>query len=154
MLVKKNIEAQVQQLGEWYGDGSDGSCPTKQQWASILSQPDNKPVTLINFFKIRPSALYSIQMGGNDMNLAGMDAFNRYAEVSIPTMEKVGGKFLHVGPFAGTFLGEDENWDVVAIGSYPNLTSLLNLYTNADYRDVFHHRTAACERQKVLYATD
>lgn len=153
MIVKKNIETQIQQLIEWYGEGNDGSCPTEQQWTNILSLPTAEPITLINFFKIRTSAQYPDSAPQEASGISGMDAFNKYAEVSIPTMEKVGGKFLHVGPFAGSFLGDKEEWDVVAIGSYPNLPALLDLYINPDYRAVFHHRTAACEHQKVLIAT-
>ncbi len=65
-------------------------------------------------------------------------------------MERVGGSFLHVGPFVGTFIGTDESWDLVAIGAYPNLEAFSALYSDPDYRIAFAHRSAACEQQKVL----
>lgn len=150
MKVNQDMNEQIQQLCEWYGDGSDGSCPTAVQWARILAQPSGKPVTLVNFFKLRANAQYEENGVENDLPGSGDDAFGRYAAVSIPTMEKVGGNFLHVGPFVGTFLGEDEDWDIIAIGAYPTLKSFLGLYTDKEYRKAFVHRTAACERQKVL----
>lgn len=87
-----------------------------------------------------------------DTNVSGEEAFNRYASVSVPTLERVGGHFLHVGPFAGQFIGEDEDWDIIAIGSYPGRQALVDLYSDEGYRSVFVHRIAACARQKVLMA--
>lgn len=145
-----NVNEQVSQFTVWYGPGTDGSSPTADQWAQILGRPADKPVTLINFFKLRDKADYP--QGATDAS--GHDAFASYASVSIPAMERAGGRFLHVGPFQGMFLGETEDWDVIAIGAYPNLEALTALYSDENYRDAFHHRTAACERQKVLVSGD
>ncbi|WP_298299175.1 DUF1330 domain-containing protein [uncultured Litoreibacter sp.] len=129
-----------------YGSGSDGSAPRGDQWASILNRDPNRPVTLINFFKFREIADYGDKTGSTPGNVA----FDQYAAVSIPTMERVGGKFLLVAPFEASLIGENEEWDLVAIGSYPNQKAFLDLYQDAAYRGAFEHRTAACARQKVL----
>jgi len=144
------MNKQAQQFCEWYGDGHDGSCPTAKQWARILTCPPSQPITLVNFFKLRENACYGSSKTDRDVNISGNDAFNRYASVSIPAMENIGGKFLHIGPFVGTFLGDEEEWDVTAIGAYPNVKALVALYTDRAYREAFVHRTAACARQKVL----
>jgi uncharacterized protein (DUF1330 family) len=145
-----NVNKQVSQFTEWYGPGTDGSCPTAEQWSQILGRPADKPVTLINFFKLRDKANYP----DGSTEVSGQDAFSSYAAVSIPAMERAGGRFLHVGPFQGMFLGETEDWDVIAIGAYPDLEALTALYSDESYRGAFHHRTAACERQKVLVSGD
>jgi len=150
MNANQNIEGRVDQLIGWYGDGANGASPTRSQWRRILDRPDNIPVTLVNFFKLRGQAEYGPNPSGTGESGTGQDAFDRYAKVSVPTLGKVGGKFLLVAPFEGTFVGEDEDWDLVAIGSYPNSASLLALFEDSDYRAVFFHRTAACERQKVV----
>lgn len=116
-----------------FGDGGDGSTPTRDQWRRALGRSDDKPITLLNLFKIRDQA-----------------AFDRYAEISIPAMQKAGGKFLLIAPCVGTFLGEEEDWDLVAIGSYPDAGSLLRLFDDPEYRAAFPYRSAACARQKVL----
>ncbi|WFE89799.1 DUF1330 domain-containing protein [Roseibium porphyridii] len=138
------MNEQLTQLTAWYSDAPDDSRPSEEQWRSILERPSDAPITLINFFKLRGLA------DNGDAGATGQDAFNAYAEVSIPTMERVGGKFLFVGAFGGMFLGAEEDWDVIAIGSYPNLQALIDLYSDANYRKAFVHRTAACERQKVI----
>ena len=151
MKVNQSENEQAQQLNDWYGNGSDGSCPTMTQWQNILSQPTEGSITLVNFFKFRTKALYPQDHIDHNSVISGNDAFDRYAAVSIPTMERIGGNFLYVGPFVGTLMGGEEDWDIVAMGRYPDLTSFLNLYSDADYRKAFIHRSAACERQKVLH---
>ena len=150
MSIKHQISASVQQLCAWYGDGQDGSAPSADQWRQILERPENESITLINFFKYRQIAEYLSNGPQSRESIAGQEAFQLYASVSIPAMERVGGKFLLVGPFEGMFLGEAEDWDLIAIGTYPNLDSFMELYTDPDYRAAFRHRTAACERQKVI----
>ena len=147
MTAIKNNQARVDQLVKWYGEGADGSSPTHDQWARIVGRPEDQPITLINFFKMRDLALYS---DNEQSSVSGQEAFERYAAVSMPTLEKVGGSFLLVAPFEGMFAGAPEDWDLVAIGSYPNTAALLNLFEDEAYRSVFNHRVAACERQRVF----
>ena len=156
----------VEQFSDWYGNGDAGDCPTESQWKRIADFPPDKPFALINFFRFRSTALYSDRVGassegshagaspatGNATNrtpLTGREAFDLYANVSVPTMERVGGQFLHVGPALGSLLGEEERWDLVAIGRYPDLEAFLGLYGDPDYRRAFLHRKAACARQRV-----
>ncbi|MEM9635527.1 MAG: DUF1330 domain-containing protein [Pseudomonadota bacterium] len=141
-----NVNKQVTRFCDWYGDGAAGNSPTPQQWQNILDRPEDKPLTLINFFKLREIADY----GDDASELSGQEAFAKYAEVSVPTMERVGGQFLFVGPHQGSFLGNNEDWDLIAIGSYPDLKAFNALYADEGYRGVFHHRTAACAEQKVI----
>lgn len=147
------MNTQTALFDNWYGDGSEGASPTTDQWQRIFEMPEDDPITLINFFKLNDVANYPTGIDVIDTNVSGEEAFNRYAAVSIPTMERVGGRFLLVGPFAGTFLGIEEDWDLIAIGQYPNLEALISLYSDEHYRGVFVHRTAACRAQKVLIAT-
>ena len=144
MTVKDKVAEYV----GWYGTGANGQAPTEAQWTRLLNRDPEAPLVLTNFFKFREVALYA--SGGGSEDVSGQEAFGRYASVSIPAMERAGGSFLLVAPFAGAFLGEDEDWDLMAIGSYPNLAAFHALYGAEDYRAAFHHRTAATLRQKVL----
>ncbi len=153
MDINGKLVRRVDQLIEWYGDGEDGSSPTRQQWRHVVSRREDKPVTFINFFKIRDSSCYPRHSLLEQMPVTGEEAFDLYAKVSIPAVGKVGGKFLLLAPFEATFIGKDEDWSVVAVGEYPNTIAALELYEDSAYRSVFIHRSAACERQKVLICT-
>ena len=146
MTGNDNIETRLDQLIAWYGEGSDASSPTRQQWRGILERPQHEPITLINFFKLRRQARYPEAAEAS----TGQEAFDRYAAVSVPTVEKVGGRFLLLAPFEASFIGETEDWDLVAIGAYPKTSALFVLLEDPDYRAAYPHRCAALERQKVI----
>ncbi len=152
MKVNQEVEDRVRQFCEWYGEGSDGSNPTAAQWRALFEREPARSVTLVNLFKFREQADY----GGNPPAEAGPDpisgyqAFERYASVSMPALAKAGGQFLHAGPFEGMFCGTPEDWDLLVVADYPNLESLIHLYADADYRQAYSHRLAACARQKVM----
>jgi uncharacterized protein (DUF1330 family) len=132
-MDERDVERRVDELAAWYGDGG----PTRPQWQRVVSGPAGSPVTLINFFKLRPT---------------GMEAMMRYAAVSGPALERAGGRFLLSGPFESTLMGEDEDWDIVAIGSYPDRAALLALFADEAYRAAWADRAAAVARQRVLIA--
>ena len=143
-----NLETKIARLAGCYGEGEGGGAPTRDQWRALLQRPQDQPITLINFFKLRGQAVYPKDTAQEATS--GEEAFARYAEVSVPTVEKVGGRFLLLAPFEATFMGAGEDWDLVAIGSYPSAAALLALLEDDAYIAAYPHRTAALERQKVL----
>ncbi|MDO8289382.1 MAG: DUF1330 domain-containing protein [Parvibaculum sp.] len=143
-----NQNARLTRLIDVFGKGDNTSGPTPAQWTSLASRPAEAPVTLINFFKLRGEALYA--KGTVATPCTGQEAFSRYAAVSAPGLDKVGGKFILLAPFGASLIGAVEDWDFVAIGSYPNLAAVFALFEMPDYQIAFAHRVAACERQKTL----
>lgn len=142
-----NVNDMLRTLVDAYGDGTDGSAPTPEQWRRVLERDPDRPFSLVNFFKFNTTANYGAQ---EEPHASGRDAFQRYADVSVPSMQAAGGTFLAVAPFAGSLLGEEQDWDLVAIGQYPGLAAFISLYTNPAYVDAFRHRTAAVSNQSVV----
>lgn len=142
-MEEQTVDMRATELAGWYGETTG---PTAAQWRRVLSGPEGSPITLINFFKLRSIARYA------DDASSGMEAMMRYAAVSGPTLAKVGGRFLLTGAFEGTFMGEDEEWDLVVIAAYPNRAALLALSDDDAYRAAWTHRVAAVERQRVVIA--
>lgn len=150
-IGNQTIETRLDRLVAWYGDGADGAAPTRAQWRALLERPADQPVTVVNFFKLREEAAYSEGMETmSPPGASGKEAFDRYAAVSGPTLEKVGGRFLLLAPFEAALMGAEEDWDLVVVGTYPDSEALLALHEDADYRSVYPHRSAALERQKVF----
>jgi len=141
-----NVNQLTTDLVTWYGDGKTGQSPTPEQWRRVLERDPDQSVTLVNLFKFKAVADY----GDGYVGEPGNSAFSKYASVSMPTMARVGGSFLYVGPHQGGFIGATADWDLVAIGSYPNLQALVDLYSDEGYRQAFRHRVAACEEQAVF----
>lgn len=129
--------------------GSQAGLPTEETWQTLAECPADQPVTLVNFFKMRDRAAYPAGYIGEDTDITGEEAFQRYASVSMPSLEKVGGRFLLVAPFGKTFIGSEEDWDLVAIGTYPNPGALLALFELEEYQAAYIHRDAACANQQV-----
>ncbi len=153
MNANQSTANKISQLTAWYGDGANGTCPTSAQWLNVLSLDEGLSFKLINFFKFREIALYPTDQQQNT-KISGTDAFDLYAATSIPTMQNAGGSFAHVAPYTGSLLGDQEDWDLIAIGSYPDNKCFWELYSDSAYREAFAHRTAACEKQKVLLTLD
>ncbi len=146
MTVNLENSATLEKLIACYGDGADGSAPTPAVWQHILNRGAEQPLTLLNFFKLRGTAAYPEETPAPG---SGLEAFNRYAAISMPTMNAVGGTFLHMGPFEAMFCGAPENWDIIVVGTYPNTQALIDLVSNTAYQQAYKHRLAACETQKV-----
>lgn len=142
-----DVNATLTALIEHYGDGSDGTAPTPAQWRRILGRDPALPFALVNFFKFKAEAAYG---ASDEPARSGDEAFQRYAEVSLPAMQAAGGAFLAVAPYAGAFVGAEQDWDLVAIGKYPNLRAFMALHENPDYIRAYRHRKAALARQSVL----
>ena len=149
-----DVNERIDQLTAWYGDGSDGACPTAAQWRKVLERPEDGPIKLVNFFKLRETAVYPANADGGSgkeqKSISGDQAFKAYSSISVPAMARIGGSFVFAGPYQGMFLGEEEDWDLIVIGSFADTATLLALFSDPDYRDCYPHRTAACARQRVL----
>ncbi|MCI4663412.1 MAG: DUF1330 domain-containing protein [Neomegalonema sp.] len=144
----QDFELRVARIIEIYGEGDNAGAPSQAGWRALGALPAAQPVTLVNFFKLREHAFYSDRSGAERV-ISGQAAFDRYAEVSMPSLAKVGGRFLLVAPFAAAFVGADLAWDLVAIGAYPQPSAVLDLFERPEYAEVFRHRTAACAAQRV-----
>jgi len=142
-------EARIRALLAAYGDGADGGAPTETQWRRLLERTADAPTLVFNLFKLRKRAVYT---DGRGDDVPGAEAFARYSAVSMPTLSKVGGHFLTVSSFQGGLVGEDEDWDLVAVGSYPDREAVLALFEDPAYREAWVHRRAACLRQRVWIA--
>ena len=139
-MQEQKIQDRARELTEWYGEAM---APTLEQWQRVLSGPDDTPVTLVNFFKLREET---------EEGVSGLESLMRYAAVSEPTLEKVGGRFLLRGRFETAFMGLEEDWDLIIVASYPDRAALIALHSDEGYRAAWPHRVAAVERQRVAIA--
>lgn len=144
MEHRQNLAGRVDLLRQSYGDTGG---PAPEQWDHLLAVPAGGPVSLVNLFAFREIAEYG---GPGDSSVSGREAFDRYAAVSAPALGAVGGRFLHFGTHRGNLVGDEETWDLVVVGEYPNVEAVVALHEDPAYRDAYRHRVAACAAQRVL----
>lgn len=129
-ITAHSVQNRIESILANWGTGSSG-LPDEVTWDAVAQCAMDQPVTLVNFFKMRDNASYPSGTAVVENGISGQDAFQRYAAVSIPSV------------------GSAEDWDLVAIGSYPNPGALLSLFEMDAYREAYIHRVAACRDQRV-----
>jgi len=121
--------------------------PTDNQLSMLISGDLNKPLTVVNFFKLRKKADTSLI---HDKSMTGFEAFTKYAETSIPKVSEVGGRFILQGSVEGDLIGNNNpQWDIIAIGEYPRRECFIQLLEDDEYKNAFQYRQAAIEVQNV-----
>lgn len=143
-MTEHPLSDRVERLRQQYA--SIGG-PGPAQWDHLLAVPAGQPVSLVNLFAFHELAEYA------DTDVApttGRDAFNAYAAVSAPALDRVGGRFVHFGTHRGNLVGDDEAWDLLVVGEYPDVDAVLALHEDPAYQAAYVHRVAACARQRVL----
>ena len=146
-LLEQNFSSVVEGIVERYN--FETGMPSLDVWRQLGDIAPTQAVTLVNFFKFRERAAYPSLPDPQSAEISGREAFDRYAAVSMPCLHKAGGRFLLVAPFGATFIGESEEWDLVAVGAYPQPSAILALFEDPDYQQAYVHRVAACARQSV-----
>lgn len=144
------VEDRIARIMTAYADHPEGSVPTKAQWDMLAGLPDTATVALINHFRFREHAVYP---DGRATELNGHEAFGLYTAVSGDALTRAGGHFLMMSLPAGTLIGDDAHWDLVAIGQYQNPQGIFAIFEDPEYRDCFIHRTAALAAQRVSLCT-
>ena len=139
--------SEKKRLGDWYAGVYGEGAPDSNQWRLLMQRNEAEPVTIVNFFKMR-----EVVGCAGEASVSGQEAFARYSAVSMPALAAVGGEFLMVSPFEGSFVGEAEDWDLIAIGRYPCANAVFELFADEDYKKAYEHRVAACAKQRVMFA--
>ena len=86
--------------------------------------------------------------------LTGQQVYERYAELSVPFVNKVGGVPMWRGTFGVNLIGpEDERWDEILIMQYPARSAFERMLADPEYVEVVFHRTAAVKDSRLYGAT-
>ena len=118
----------------------------------LLKIPDGQPFALINLLQYKEWADYPAETVTE--RLTGQQAYEHYAELSVPIINKVGGVPMWRGDFGVNLIGpEDEKWDEMLIMQYPTRGSFERMLADPDYQSILFHRTAAVKDSRLYGAT-
>jgi uncharacterized protein (DUF1330 family) len=114
--------------------------------------PDGQAFVLINLLRYRDWADYP--PGTEHERLTGKQAYQRYSDLTLPFVRKVGGRPIwRAAARLALIAPPDERWDEILIVQYPSRSAFERMIADPAYRSVVFHRTAAVEDSRLIAAT-
>lgn len=107
------------------------------------------PVVMVNLMRFRERSL--------DDDGSGWDAYLRYSALTVPMIKARGGTLLWTGDARAVALGaaEDNQWDYLALVSYPDVAAFVDMMTSADYETRCDpHRHNGCEAHVIICTSE
>lgn len=93
------------------------------------------PIVMLNLLAFEPEG--------------GEERYAEYAEATAPLLERVGGRLLAAYRPAPTLIGDDD-WDLVALVSYPSRQAFLEMVGSPEYQAIAHLRTEALRKAALV----
>lgn len=122
--------------------------PSPEQAMAFFQGGDDGPMCMVNLLRFRDKAAYA---DGSEPQLAGRDAYLRYAAGVQACLAAVGGTVRFSGFVTGLLLGEvEELWDMIAIAEYPSRKAMLQMVQTPEYQAITRHREAGLAGQLNL----
>ena len=114
---------------------------------SLASVPpdDDGPVWMVNLMRYRDRAVYA---DGRDSDLTGREADDRYAPFG--PFRTVGAELVFLADVEAQFLGEDQDWDRIAVVRYPTRRSFLDMQDLPEYVELHEHKDAGMASTFVI----
>lgn len=124
--------------------------PTREQIKALAALAQQAgPVEMINLLHFSASAHYA--EGAGHAPCSGREAYGRYIAAVQPFLDRAGGRIVWHGLPQLMFIGPaDRCWDEVLIVRYPDAAAFLAMVTDADYRRISVHRSAALEDSRLI----
>jgi uncharacterized protein (DUF1330 family) len=99
------------------------------------------PIVIVNMLKFKADA-------GDGRT--GPQAYADYGNAVTDILSAYGGEVVWTGRQQEILTGgPQDDWDVVLLVRYPSVDALARMSASPEYRAIYHHRTAALEREAV-----
>lgn len=125
--------------------------PTRAQFDAFKALPRDTPIHMLNLIRLRPIAEYPEGHPNHGKGMTGAEAYRAYGQGLAPFLGKLGGRQVWAGRPETVVTGpEDECWDLAFIIEYPGSAAFMAMVTDAEYKEVVQHRTAAVEDSRLI----
>ena len=118
--------------------------PNADQFLDYVNSDLDGEVVMVNLLKFKRAA----ESGDG----SGADAYGRYSDAVVKMIEDQGGTVKWLGQARHVFIGDAEanDWDVVALVSYPNRQAFIDMVSTPAYNEAHTHREDGLERTVVI----
>ncbi len=107
---------------------------------------------MLNLNRYRERAEYEGEVpGGASTDVSGREAYNRYGEVAVAVLARLGGRVLWHAETKLTVVGDEtDRYDEVLAVWYPSLVAFVALATDPEILAVRAHRAAGLEHATLI----
>jgi uncharacterized protein (DUF1330 family) len=113
-----------------------------------VTPEEDGPVWMVNLMKYRDVAVYE---DGRPSTISGAEADALYAPFAI--FKELGASLVLYAEVEATLLGDDQDWDAVAVVNYPSRRAFMEMQDRPDYLERHAHKAAGMERTIILCCT-
>ena len=110
-----------------------------------ISTEDDGPVWMVNLMKYRENADYG---DSRKSIITGKEADNLYSPIEV--LSEIGAEIVFIGDVEIQLLGDDPQWDRVAVVKYPTRRSFVEMSARKDFQEKHVHKEAGMQKTIVM----
>ena len=112
---------------------------------ATISPEEDGPIWMVNLMKYHDVAQYGDEAA---QKVSGREADNLYTPLE--PLAAVGAEIVYVGDVDSKLLGDDRNWDRVAVVKYPTRRSFVEMQQREDFQKKHVHKEAGMQETIVM----
>jgi uncharacterized protein (DUF1330 family) len=127
--------------------------PTREQFTEFAHGRSEGEVVMINLLHFaRPDAEPDPKPDAATKTTTGAGAYRDYSDQVVKMVESRGGKVIWTGRPENVLIGDSEadDWDLVALVSYPSRAAFIDMVTSPKYEEAHTHRERGLDRTVLL----
>ncbi|HEX4161548.1 MAG TPA: DUF1330 domain-containing protein [Acidimicrobiales bacterium] len=127
--------------------------PTREQFTEFAHGRSEGEVVMINLLHFaRPDDGTPPTDAGATKTTTGASAYRDYSDQVVKMVESRGGKVIWTGRPENVLIGDSEadDWDLVALVSYPSRAAFIDMVTSPKYEEAHTHRERGLDRSVLL----
>ncbi len=129
--------------------------PTREQFTDFAHGRADGEVVMINLLHFARSDGTDSADSAKSTSAAsdsGAGAYREYSDQVIKMVESRGGKVIWTGRPENVLIGDSEadDWDLVALVSYPSRAAFIDMVTSPKYEQAHEHRERGLDRTVLL----
>ena len=110
------------------------------------TQPDEDgPIWMVNLMKYHDVAQYA---DSSSQKISGREADNLYTPLE--PLAAIGAEIVYVGDVETKLLGDDREWDRIAVVKYPTRRSFIDMQQRKDFKEKHVHKEAGMKETIVM----